>query len=940
MFKALFTLAVLAFLLSASAQDKSTTSPGWKYSSTNSLIDTSFFLVHPTSNAPSSILKTIEQEALRIFPGKVYIVEKSFLKRINRSYFTTIAPANDLWKLSTSAQSLTANKVHKIFAFTLQLSNATSLESFISKHELSYERIKVFKSENLIYITENIEDIFSKYLNDSNVTYIDVNTTTPREELAVNGFDLTANQINLTHILFPDMKGEGQHISVKEQNFDTTDIDLKGRIDLSPLAAPLATNHANIMATIIAGAGNSVWYAKGVAPAARVSSSDFETLLPDDNKDYLSANITVQNHSYGTLIDNEYGLNAVAFDRSTNINTNLLHVFSSGNSGLDTSASGFYSGVGGFANLTGNFKMAKNIMVVGGVDSFGIIAPQSSKGPTNDGRIKPDIVAFQMNGTSESAALVSGAASLLQQFYKTKHADSLLPSALARAILINSATDVGNPGPDYKSGFGNLNAYKAMATLKNNFIFQGMISEGEERSFPIFLPTNASHLKVSLCWNDPASTPAAPIALINDLDLSVTSPSNIYLPWVLSVAANQDSLNKNAVRGRDSLNNEEQVTIENPGGGIFAIHVNGYKLINDSQQFYIAYEYDTTGSFQWQSPVYKDLINAGGINTLRWQSNISSFATLEYSYAPYTLWQPTATNLDLQNTHFFWKTPATPGRVILRMKTSGTFFYSDTLLISQLVNPKVGFVCADSLLVYWNRIPVAKNYLVYVLGDQYMQPIKNISDTSIILTKAQVASKFIAVAPIIEKDTATRSYAFNYDLQATGCYINSFFAVINGSSAMLSLSIGTSYLVDSISFEIQTSNHFETIYRADVINQYSYLYNYTKLKEGVNYFRARIKLLNGTIIYSDVQPVIYIRPGNYILAPNPLRKNQTLNIYSGNPDDASFYLYDATGRLIFVKQISSAYEFLDLHQINTGVYFFIIKNTKVKKASGKLIIVE
>ena len=61
------------------------------------------------------------------------------------------------------------------------------------------------------------------------------------------------------------------------------------------------------MATIIAGGGNSVWYAKGVAWGANVSSSSFANLLPDPAEYYLKQNISVQNHSYGTIIDNNYG---------------------------------------------------------------------------------------------------------------------------------------------------------------------------------------------------------------------------------------------------------------------------------------------------------------------------------------------------------------------------------------------------------------------------------------------------------------------------------------------------------------------------------------------------------------------------------------------------------------------------------------------------------
>lgn len=938
MFKAFFTLAVFAIVLPASAQ-RNIQDLISKYSSANINIDTAYILIQPAQNAPATILKILEVKAVRRLTNNLYIVEKSILKNIDLSYFAYVIPANNLWKLSNSTQSLLTNHWAGTFRFMVQFKDSIGLKNFTIKNKLSKTRTKVFALKNIVSIPATFEDINSNYFDDPDIIFIDVVTATPREELAVSGFDLTSNKINLLHNLFSNINGEGQHVSLKEQRIDTNDIDLKGRFDPSPLAAPLTTNHANIMATIIEGAGNSVWYARGVAPAARISSSDFATLLPDDNNNYLSQDITVQNHSYGTSIDNEYGLSAVAFDRSANINPALLHVFSSGNSGLDTSLSGTYTGIGGFANLTGNFKMAKNIMVVGGVDSFGIVAPQSSRGPAYDGRIKPDIVAFQMNGTSESAALVSGVASLLQQYYKSTHNGNPLPSAMARALLINSATEVGNEGPDFKSGFGNLNAYKAMITLKNNFIMSGFVAENEVQSFSIVLPPTASELKVSLCWNDPAATPAAPIALINDLDLSVSAGLYTYLPWTLNTAADENSLKQNAVRGRDSLNNEEQVTIKNIGGGAFTIHVNGFKLLSDSQQFYIAYEYDNLNSFQWQAPLKKDLGNAAEANTLRWESNISSPASLEYSYAPYNQWQTIASNINLKNSYLLWNTPSATGHVLLRMKTTANYFYSDTLLISQLANPKVGFICADSMLVYWNSIAGAGRYIVYTLGDKDMQPIKNVADTSTLLRKSQLPYKFVAVAPVIANDTGTRSYAFNYELQAAGCYINSFFAVIDGNRIVLSLNTGTSYLVDSITFEIKAGSKFETIYTADDIGLFNYEYKFTTVTQGVNYFRARIKLMDGTIIYSALQPVLYILPGNYVLSPNPLRKNETLNIYSGNSDNASIYIYDATGRCNFVKQISSAYETADIQQLSAGLYYYAIRKAGKKLASGKLVMI-
>jgi hypothetical protein len=147
----------------------------------------------------------------------------------------------------------------------------------------------------------------------------------------------------------------------------------------------------------------------------------------------------------------------------------LLHIFSSGNSGTLASTTGAYAGITGFANLTGSFKMAKNILTVGATDSFSIVAPQSSKGPAFDGRVKPELVAFGIDGSSGAAALVSGVSLTLQQQYK--QLNRVLPAnALIKAVLLNSADDCGNKEVDYSNGFGSLNALNAVNTLNSGVI--------------------------------------------------------------------------------------------------------------------------------------------------------------------------------------------------------------------------------------------------------------------------------------------------------------------------------------------------------------------------------------------------------------------------------------------------------------------------------------
>ena len=82
------------------------------------------------------------------------------------------------------------------------------------------------------------------------------------------------------------------------------------------------------MATILAGGGNSGPQGKGAAWQARLVSSDFARLAPDDDQQLGQAGVSVQNHSYGVAIENYYGLDAVDYDRQCRQLPTLLHVFS------------------------------------------------------------------------------------------------------------------------------------------------------------------------------------------------------------------------------------------------------------------------------------------------------------------------------------------------------------------------------------------------------------------------------------------------------------------------------------------------------------------------------------------------------------------------------------------------------------------------------------
>lgn len=906
--------------------------------------NSNYTLVYLGKSTPSKVKSHIQLQSTRQLSGNIFVVEKEKLHPIigDKQYFKQYFLANDNWKLSPSANELRMLvSRHKIlFRFTIEVKKYTFVERALQAYPHLKNNASVLQDQNLLSVQCTYSDIEKIFLHDQEVLAIDVNIIPPKEELAVGGFDLSANKINAVHNRYPLINGSSQHVSIKENFYDTTDIDLKGRLEASPLASAIITNHANFMATIIAGGGNSVYYAKGAAWAAGISSSSFDQVLPDPTSYYNQNNISVQNHSYGTAIDNSYGLNAVAFDKSSNENPLLLHVFSSGNNGDVASTSGNYSGITGFANLTGNFKMAKNPIIVGAADSFGIVVPLSSRGPTYDGRIKPELIAFEKNGTSEAAALVSGTALLLQQYYKNKNGTALL-SAMAKAILINAADDVNNAGPDYATGFGNLNAVKAMDIIEKNTLLAGTATQNNTQSFPITIPTNASQVKITLVWNDTAATSFAPTALVNDLDLTLVSASTneVWQPWVLSSFPNIDSLNKSAQRKRDSLNNVEQVTLQNPAAGNYQVKVFGFNVPSSSQNFYVAYSIDTSNYFKWMFPSGIDFLETGRENILRWESNILGKSNIEYSIVPTNIWNSVVLNTDLTKNYFKWTPPDTTAQCLVRMKIGNNYFYSDTFLIAGLPAPKVGFVCSDTILFYWNRIKGINQYQVYQLGDKYMNPFIKVADTAVLLVRNNLTSTYFSVGTMLQNNIqGPKSYAFDYTLQGTGCYIKTFFADANGNVAKLTLLLGTTYKISSIVFQKQSLTGFTMIDSFPPSGQTAFSYNYQPLTSGITHFRTKIILQDGEIIYSNVASVFYVEPGKYIVLPIPVKKGNDIEVLTIIPNEEIIQFYDVMGRVVLQKEIQSAHEYIPTSSLQAGQYFYRITKNGMKLSSGKILI--
>lgn len=271
-------------------------------------------------------------------------------------------------------------------------------------------------------------------------------------------------------------------------------------------------------------------------------------------------------------------------------------------------------------DTTGSYGVAKNILTVASVDDIvggfpGTVTASSfsSAGPTDDGRIKPDIAANgetvyssldggygTSSGTSQAAPGIAGSLGLLTQQFSEIYGSSRLPwASTLKGLVIHTADDVGALGPDYRLGWGLMNTKKAAKLLaidganKNSPFFRELtLANGGSLNLAFKAKGGSGNpLKVTVVWTDPAATPLAlslnnsTARLINNVDLKVIKPdSSTVYPFVL------DRLNPAnvATTGINSVDNVEQVVIENPtAGGTYTVNIapaSGETFVNETGQ--------------------------------------------------------------------------------------------------------------------------------------------------------------------------------------------------------------------------------------------------------------------------------------------------------------------------------------------------------------------
>jgi hypothetical protein len=255
--------------------------------------------------------------------------------------------------------------------------------------------------------------------------------------------------------------------------------------------------------------------------------------------------------------------------------------------------------------------VAKNVMVVGAVAPTFVndvvvdatMSTFSAWGPTDDGRIKPDICADgvnvwsatgsnghqSMSGTSMASASAAASAGLLAD-YAFQLKGYKIRSSTLRGLIIHTADDKEAPGPDYRYGWGVMNTRRAADLLEQwildpSLIRQAVLPNAGQLQYTC-TSDGTRPLRASITWIDPAGVPGGTQVdnparkLVNDLDIRITRNGNTYYPW----AMNPSIPSNPAGKGDNIRDNVEVVDIPNPAAGTYVITIRHKgTLVNSSQ---------------------------------------------------------------------------------------------------------------------------------------------------------------------------------------------------------------------------------------------------------------------------------------------------------------------------------------------------------------------
>lgn len=544
------------------------------------------------------------------------------------------------------------------------------------------------------------------------------------------------------------LDGSGVSIAVADDG-TVNHPDLQGR--LTTYTNNNLGDHGDMTVGLFGGAGNINPNGVGAAPGVDVHlySINGYPHITNAVQNYQKNRIVVTSTSYGEVCGGAYNSSTNTIDQQVYTQPVLFHSFSAGNSGRSSCANPYgaqpYNG-SYFGNITGGMKAGKNVVAVGNVYFNDVLASSSSHGPTVDGRIKPDIVAngqgnFTIDGgtgyrsgsgTSAASPSLGGVAAGLYQAYRAKYGDQDPSSGLIKAVLLNTAEDLGRPGPDYEFGWGRVHAGRALETIQKAQFMEGSVRNGNIGTHSLQIPANVKKARVMVYWVDPAGSPNAAKALVNDIDLTLSTPGgNVVKPLVLSTSAHLDSLLKPAYQGVDRVNNMEQVVLNQPSAGNYTINVRGTLIPQGPQSYFIVYYFETE-TLALTYPKGGESLVAGEKTTLYWDAigNTGTF-TLEYSVNNPGNWQLLASNITSSHRYYEWNVPdGLFGKVWFRVRRSQEISTSASAAhVMKTPVFSINYGPNNQAVISWSPVTGADSYEVLALGSKYMEPIGQTSQT-------------------------------------------------------------------------------------------------------------------------------------------------------------------------------------------------------------------